>query len=197
MAIIAGMKFVILVQVIGEQATYFQMVERTPRLFFLKHVGVVTVPSRLDSIASLMSSIDVLLKQGQSRPSQSSNKDARIGQGRRGEGSGVTGWQPQAVPIGGYYGYSFQTLAGNGEPHIPGTRLILENSSRSSSPHSQPHAFIRSSELPSIVGFTTSSSSSSSLTLFMASSHRSARFVTKEQYVDIRINRSKLKTKRQ
>ncbi|KAG0240744.1 hypothetical protein BGX31_001682, partial [Mortierella sp. GBA43] len=84
-------------------------------------------------------------------------------------------------------------LAGNGEPHISGTRLedfakrhtsnlpsrlILENSSRSSSPHSQPHASIRSAELPSIVRFATSSSSSSSLTLFMASSHRSARFVT-------------------
>ncbi|KAI8347697.1 hypothetical protein B0O80DRAFT_532786 [Mortierella sp. GBAus27b] len=41
-----------------------------------------------------------------------------------GEGSGVTGWQPQAVPIGGYYGYSSQTLAGNGEPHIPGTSRI-------------------------------------------------------------------------
>ncbi|KAI8347691.1 hypothetical protein B0O80DRAFT_532780 [Mortierella sp. GBAus27b] len=36
-------------------------------------------------------------------------------------GSGVTGWQPQAVPIGGYYEYSFQALAGNGEPHISGT----------------------------------------------------------------------------
>ncbi|KAI8345068.1 hypothetical protein B0O80DRAFT_504678 [Mortierella sp. GBAus27b] len=85
-----------------------------------------------------------------------------------GSGFRVTGWQPQAVPIGGYYGYSLQALAGNGEPHIPGI----------SSPHSQPHASIRSSELPSIVRFTTSSSSSSSLTLFMASSHSSARFVT-------------------